>query len=89
MLKPLSLLPLPVLYLLSDLAYLIVKKIIGYRKAVVYENIANAFPDKSAAEREEIASKFYHYMTDLMIEILWCFSLTEKRIRRRFKVINP
>ena len=56
---------------------------------MVNENLANAFPDKTEAERREIASEFYHYMTDLMIEILWCFSLTEKRIRHRFDVINP
>ena len=88
-LKPLSLLPLPLLYWLADFAYLIVYKISGYRKDVVNENLANAFPDKSAAQRKEIAAKFYHFITDLMIEILWCFSLSEKRIRRRFKVVNP
>lgn len=88
-LKPLSLLPLPLLYWLSDFAYLIVYKISGYRKKVVFENLANAFPDKSVAERKKIAAKFYHFMTDLMVEILWCFSLSEKRIRHRFMVINP
>ena len=77
------------LYWFSDFAYLIVYKVAGYRKDVVFENLANAFPDKSDAERKEIASKFYHFMTDLMIEILWCFSLTEKRIRHRLTVINP
>jgi len=43
----------------------------------------------TVGQRKEIASKFYHYMTDLMIEILWCFSLTEKRIKNRFVVKNP
>ena len=88
-LKPLSLLPLPLLYWFSDFAYLIVYKISGYRKDVVNENLAKAFPDKSEVERKEIAAKFYHFITDLMIEILWCFSLSEKRIRHRFKVVNP
>jgi KDO2-lipid IV(A) lauroyltransferase len=89
LLKPLSLLPLPILYWFSDFAYLFVYKILGYRKDVVVENLANAFPDKTAAERKEITAKFYHFITDLMIEILWCFSLSEKRILHRFKVINP
>jgi Kdo2-lipid IVA lauroyltransferase/acyltransferase len=82
-------LPLSVLYWLADFAYIIVYKLIGYREDVVYENLAKAFPEKSDAERKEIARKFYHFMTDLMVEILWCFSLSEKRIRHRFKVINP
>jgi len=80
---------LPILYWFSDIAYFFVYRIFGYRKEVIFENLANAFPDKSAAERKEIAGKFYHFITDLMIEILWCFSLSEKRIRHRFKVINP
>ena len=81
--------PLPILYWFSDIAYLFVYKIFGYRKEVVFKNLNNAFPDKSAAERKEIAAKFYHFMTDLMVEILWCFSLSEKRIRHRLTVINP
>jgi len=68
---------------------LFVYKIFGYRKEVVFNNLANSFPDKTVEERKEIASGFYHFMTDLMVEILWCFSLTDKRIRRRFKVVNP
>jgi KDO2-lipid IV(A) lauroyltransferase len=88
-LKPLSLLPLSILYWLSDIFYFFVYNIIGYRKDVVTENLANAFPEKSTSERKEIAAKFYHFITDLMVEILWCFSLSEKRIRHRFNIINP
>jgi len=87
--KPLSLLPLPVLYWLSDFAYLLVYRVGGYRKDVVFENLNNAYPEKSDAEIKQIASGFYHFITDLMVEILWCFSLTEKRITNRLKVKNP
>lgn len=88
-LKPLSLLPLPVLYWLSDFAYFFVYKIFGYRKDVIFSNLANAYPDKTIAERKDIAAKFYHFIADFMVETIWCFSLTEKRIRNRFKVLNP
>lgn len=88
-LKPLSLLPLPVLYWLSDIAYIVVYKIGGYRKEVVFENLRNSFPDKTDAEITQIAAGFYHFLTDQMVEILWCFSLTEKRITNRLKVKNP
>ena len=84
-----SLLPLPVLYWLSDFAYLLVYRVGGYRKDVVFENLNNAYPEKSDAEIKQIASGFYHFITDLMVEILWCFSLTEKRITNRLKVKNP
>ena len=88
-LKPLSLLPLPVLYWLSDFAYVVIYKVGGYRKEVVFENLRNSFPDMTDAEIKQIASEFYHFLTDLIVEILWCFSLTEKRINKRLKVKNP
>ncbi len=81
--------PLPVLYGLADLAYVLVYKLFGYRKEVVMANLRHAFPDKSTAEIRQIAAGFYHFFTELMVETLWCFSLTEKRISRRLQVNNP
>lgn len=81
--------PLPLLYGLANLAYLVVYKVFGYRKEVVFTNLRNAFPDKPATEIDRLAAGFYHYLTGLMVEILWCFSLTEKRIRKRLIVKNP
>lgn len=46
-----SILPFPILYLLSDGIYVLVYHIIGYRKKTVKENIAIAFPNLSVAER--------------------------------------
>jgi KDO2-lipid IV(A) lauroyltransferase len=43
----LSLLPLRVLYILSDGIYGILYYIIGYRKKVVRQNLLIAFPEKS------------------------------------------
>ena len=42
----LSLLPLWVHYLLSDLIYLILYRLIGYRVRVVRGNLESAFPEK-------------------------------------------
>ena len=53
----LSLLPLKVLYLFADLAYVLLYYIIGYRKEVVNYNLSIAFPQKSEAERKAIAKK--------------------------------
>ena len=60
----LSLLPLWVHYLLSDLLYLIVYKIFGYRKAVVKSNLATSFPEKSKDELLKIERGFYHFLGD-------------------------
>ena len=54
----LSLLPLRVLYLLSDLLYLLLYRVVGYRKSVVMNNLQNAFPDWSPEEIEALCSKY-------------------------------
>lgn len=88
-LKPLSKLPLSWLYLLSDLLYFVIYKVVGYRKSIVYKNIKNSFPDKNKAEIDLIVSKFYHHFTDMMIESLKIFSISKKQAIERCKVLNP
>jgi len=63
-----SLLPFPLLYLFSDFVYLLLYRIIGYRKKVVLTNLRNAFPEKSEQEIQAICKRFYQYLCDLFIE---------------------
>ncbi len=39
-------LPFPLLYLLSDGLYVLIYHVIGYRKAVVRQNLRNSFPEQ-------------------------------------------
>jgi len=64
----LSLLPFPVLYLVSDGFYFVLYRLIGYRKKVVYTNLRNSFPDKTEAEISVIQKRFYKYFCDLFLE---------------------
>ena len=48
--KPLSWLPLNVLYVLSDFFYLVLYKGFKYRQKVVRNNLVNSFPGKSIKE---------------------------------------
>ncbi len=64
----LSLLPFPLLYLLSDGVYALLYYGIGYRRKVVMQNLRNSFPDKSEAELKRICKDFYHYLCDLFLE---------------------
>src|SRR5690606_21237294 len=65
-----SLLPLKVLYILSDGVYGLVYHILGYRKDVVGNNLLIAFPEKSPAERKRIEKQFYKNFIDNFIETL-------------------
>lgn len=84
----LSLLPLPVLYFLSDFFYLFVYSVFGYRRKVVRANIAMAFPQKNEADRKIIEKKFYHHLCDIVVESIKSISLSEKEINKRFKILN-
>lgn len=88
-LKPVSLLPLMVSYFLSDIMYLIVYRIVGYRTAVVRNNLSNAFPQKSANEIKVIERKFYRHLCDVIIESIHLFSISREELSNRFRIKNP
>ncbi|MFB6457786.1 lysophospholipid acyltransferase family protein [Chitinophaga sp. Hz27] len=79
-----SLLPLRVLYLLSDFLYLLVYYVFGYRKKVVFENLRQAFPDKSEAEISSIARKYYRNLTDMMVETIKLLTMRKSTLKKRF-----
>ena len=82
LLYAISLLPLRVLYLLSDLAYFLLYYIFGYRKKVVFANLAQAFPQKTAIERKKVAKKFYRNFTDNFIEFIKLISASPTYIKK-------
>jgi Kdo2-lipid IVA lauroyltransferase/acyltransferase len=80
---PVSLLPYPLLYGLSNLFFYIIYYGIGYRKSVVISNIDNSFPNRSAQEKKEIAKKFYRHFCDLTLESLKVFTISKKEVQER------
>lgn len=79
-----SLLPLRVLYVISDGLFLLIYHVIGYRKKVVLNNLAIAFPEKSVEEREQIARRFYSHFIDSFIETIKLITASEQFISNRF-----
>lgn len=86
--KALSLLPLPVLYLLSDVLYFFARYIFRYRRKVIDENLKNSFPDKTEKELEKIAGAFYRNLTDLIAETIKVLSLSEEDLKARVRPVN-
>lgn len=87
--KVVSLIPLPVLYLLSDLSYLAVFYIFRYRRKTVFLNLANSFPTKNRAERGKIAREFYRFLCDLVFESIKARKMTAEELSRRMVIRNP
>ncbi|MDP4148928.1 MAG: lysophospholipid acyltransferase family protein [Bacteroidota bacterium] len=80
----LSLLPMRLLYVLSDGIYLLVYYVFGYRKKVVMNNLKIAFPEKSGEERVRIAKKFYHHFIDSFLEVVKLLTASQTFVQKRF-----
>lgn len=85
----LTLLPLSVLYVFSDLVFLLLYYVVRYRRRVVFRNLKRSFPEKPAREIGKIARKFYRHLTDSFIELVYPLNMGEKEHRRRFQFRNP
>jgi len=85
---PISLLPFPLLYALSDVLYVVLYYLVGYRKKVVMQNLKNSFPEKSNEERVRIAKKFYHHFCDLTLESLKMFTISASDAEKRMVYHN-
>jgi len=85
----LALLPFWFLYLLSDCLYVLLYYVFRYRRTIVTDNIANAFPSKSKKERIKIEKAFYVHFADMMIESLKMIHLSPEKLSKRIPVLNP
>ncbi|SHN17290.1 KDO2-lipid IV(A) lauroyltransferase [Cyclobacterium lianum] len=88
LIRLISKLPLWVLYLFSDLLYLLAFYLIGYRKKVVQDNLLHSFPEKSPKERKQIEKQFYRNFTDSLAETIKLLSMSEEELDRRFVTKN-
>ena len=79
----LSLLPLRVHYVLSDIVYLVVYYLARYRRDVVRQNLDEAFPEKTKHERTQIERRFYHALCDYFAEDVKLLSISRKQMQRR------
>lgn len=84
-----TLLPLRILYLFSDILFIFLYYFPSYRRKVTTENLRNSFPEKSSEEIALIRRKFYRHLSDLFIEILKLTHLSNKELKKRFTISNP
>jgi KDO2-lipid IV(A) lauroyltransferase len=84
-----TLLPLRILYISSDILFLVLYYFPSYRRKIVTENLRNSFPEKSEKEISIIRRKFYRHLADLFIETLKLTHISNREIKKRFMVSNP
>lgn len=80
-----SLLPLKVLYFISDLLFYPVYYLVRYRRKVVRNNLTRSFPEKGIAEIIKIEKEFYHSLCDYFVETMKLYGMSEEEVRRRIE----
>lgn len=83
-----SILPLKLLYFISDLTFPFVYYIVRYRQKVVRQNLSNSFPEKSVKELRAIEKAFYKYLCDLAMEIFKCSRISKPELMERCRFTN-
>lgn len=86
---PASRLPLFILYLFSDLFFLIVITVFPYRKKVIRQNLERSFPEKSKKELRKIERLFYRHFCDLLAEGVKNLAISKTELHQRLIVKNP
>lgn len=81
-------LPFRVIWGLADIFYVLLYYIVRYRRDVVHENLVRSFPEKSPEEIRTIMKRFYHHLSDVGLETIKFYGISEKELSRRFKLHN-
>jgi KDO2-lipid IV(A) lauroyltransferase len=81
-------LPFFLIYGVADFLFFVIYYIVGYRKKVVFENLANSFPEKSPKERKTIAKKYYLHLVDTMVETIKTAEMSFEDLQKRVTVNN-
>lgn len=80
-----SLLPLWLLYLLSDALAWLAADVVRYRRRVVLANLRASFPDKSPREINRIMRGFYRFLTDYFFETVKLTTMSRRTMLRRMR----
>ena len=78
-----SLLPMRVHYLFSDLLYPLLYYIIRYRRKVVRKNLTLSFPEKSRSEILTIERRFYRFFCDYFVENVKALTIGRENLMKR------
>ncbi len=83
-----ALLPLRILFVFSDIMYLFVYKLIGYRLKVVRKNIRKSFPEKTEKELLKMEQEFYRHFCDYFFETVKLLNISDQEMQQRMVFKN-
>jgi len=81
-----SLFPFRILYLMSDMMYLLVYYIVRYRRKLVRNHLMSCFPEKGGTEIMQIEKDFYHWLCDYLNETIKLMSISPTNLLKHFEI---
>ena len=88
MLRGVARLPFGVLYLISDVLFVLIYHIVRYRRRVVSDNIRASFPDYSGRQLRHTVRRFYRNFVDYFVETVKLGHISDEEMRRRMVFEN-
>ena len=84
-----AILPMFILYFLSDILYFFIYHITRYRRKVVRSNLINSFSEKTEKDIIILERRFYHHFTDHLVETIKLAHISQEELLNRMNVRNP
>jgi KDO2-lipid IV(A) lauroyltransferase len=85
----LSRLPLPLLYGLADLLFVLLFHLARFQRRLLLDNLSRAFPGKSPTEIHCLAARSYRNALDFLVETIKAWRFSAADLDRRVEIENP
>lgn len=83
-----SRLPFCVLYLISDIIFIVIRYFVKYRLDIVTKNINESFPELPEKERRRIIRGFYRHFSDYIVETIKLNHVSDRQMRKHMVFEN-
>ena len=84
-----AIMPFPLIYKLSDLLAWLLRVVFRYREGVIDKNLTESDLNLTEDEKGRLIKQIYVNIADILIEGIKSFSLTQRQILKRHRVLNP
>lgn len=85
----LSRLPLPLLYLLADILFVLLFRLARFQRQLLVDNLTRAFPQHTAEDIQRLAAGSYRNALDFLFETVKAWRMDAGELQRRVEMENP
>lgn len=83
-----SLFPMRIIYIFSDILYFLGKYVIKYRQDIIYKNLKNSFPEKTEKEIQKLSKLYTKHLCDYVMESIKLIHISASELDKRVQFFN-